>query len=185
MDTTAHGGHLPTGKVPPCLTTDYTLNEIGTRNVYERYKKYVNQAVDGELEEFYGRKKLSPILGNNGFKTTVLKGKQKTVDIPELAKERVLPTLNQVIQAVCRYYEIDEETIWQQTRGKGARSPARSVAMYLCQQAADMRLAEIAEAFGLASYASAGATIRQIKAKRASNKRLDQSINYILLDLTP
>lgn len=172
-------------KVPPWLTTDYILNAIGTRNVYERYKKYVNQAVDIELEEFYGRKKLSPILGDDGFKTTVLEGKPTTVDIPELAKERVLPTLNQVIQSVCRYYEIDEETIWQQTRGKGVSSPARSVAMYLCQQAADMRLAEIAEAFGLASYASAGATIRQIKVKRARNKRLDQSINYILLELTP
>ena len=54
-------------KVPPWLTTGYILNAIGTRNVYERYKKYVNQAVDIELEKFYGRKKLSPILGDDVF----------------------------------------------------------------------------------------------------------------------
>jgi chromosomal replication initiation ATPase DnaA len=57
--------------------------------------------------------------------------------------------------------------------------------MYLCQQAAGMRLAEISEVFGLASYASAGATIRQVKAKRIKDKSLDESINYIILDLTP
>jgi chromosomal replication initiation ATPase DnaA len=113
----------------------------------------------------------------------VLEGKPQTVDIPELAKERVLPTLDQVIKAVCRYYEIDEDTIWQQTRGKGVISSARSVAMYMCQRAAGMKLAEIAEAFGLASYASAGATIRQVKAKRVRDKSLEESINYILLDL--
>jgi hypothetical protein len=57
--------------------------------------------------------------------------------------------------------------------------------MYLCQYAAGMRLAEIAEVFGLASYASAGATIRQVKQRRVTDKALDKGINYILLDLTP
>ena len=138
-------------ETPHWLTTKYILKAIGTRNVQERYKEYVNREVDLELEEFYGGKKQSPILGDDRFKSTVLGGRPKTVDIPELAKERVLPTLNQVIQAVCRYYQIDEDTIWQQTRGRGVSSPARSVAMYLCQQAAGMRLSEIAEVFGLAS----------------------------------
>ena len=82
-------------KAPLWLTTDYILNAIGTRNVHERYKKYVNQAVDVELEEFYDRKKLSPILGDDAFNTHGLEGKPQTVDIPELAKERVLPTLDQ------------------------------------------------------------------------------------------
>ena len=181
----SYRAYIGVEKAPDWLTTDYILTAIGTRNVYDRYKKYVNQAVDIELEEFYGRKKLSPILGDDVFKAYVLEGKPQTVDIPELAKERVLPTLDQVIKAVCRYYEIDEDTIWRQTRGKGVSSPARSVAMYLCQQAAGMRLAEISEVFGLASYASAGATIRQVKAKRIKDKSLDESINYIILDLTP
>jgi chromosomal replication initiation ATPase DnaA len=57
--------------------------------------------------------------------------------------------------------------------------------MYLCQRAGDMRLGEIAHAFGLASYASAGSTIRQIKGRIAKDKALAKQINYILLDLTP
>jgi hypothetical protein len=35
--------------------------------------------------------------------------------------------------------------------------------MYLCQQAGEMRLEAIAEAFGLHGYASAGATIRNVR----------------------
>ena len=57
--------------------------------------------------------------------------------------------------------------------------------MYMCQRAAGMKLAEIAEVFGLVSYASAGATIRLVKAKRVRDKSLEDSIQYILLDLTP
>jgi hypothetical protein len=45
-----------------------------------------------------------------------------------------------------------------------------------------MRLGEIADAFGLAGYASAGSTIRQIKGRK---DKPSNQINYILLDLTP
>lgn len=181
----SYRAYIGVEKAPDWFMTRYILNTIGTRNVQVRYKEYVNQSVDLELAEFYGRKKLSPILGDDFFKTNVLEGKPRTVDIPELTKERIVPTLDQVIHSVCRYYEVDEDTVWQQKRGKGVTSPARSVAMYLCQQAAGMKLAEIADAFGLASYASAGATIRRVKARMGREKRFNQNINYILLDLTP
>jgi len=169
---------------PDWLNIDYTLQVIGKRNLHERYKVYASKPLDKVLVEFYEKKKISPILGDDQFKASVLSGKTKTVDVPELAAERLLPRLDQIIDAVCQYYGVSEMMIWNQTRGKGVKSPARSVAMYLCQQAADMRLAEIAEVFGLSSYASAGATIRHMKARRAVDKQLNRDINYILLDLT-
>ncbi len=69
--------------------------------------------------------------------------------------------------------------------GRGVVSPARSVAMYVCQTVGDMRLGEIADAFGLASYASAGSTIRQLKGRISKDSTLAKRINYIILDLTP
>ena len=48
-----------------------------------------------------------------------------------------------------------------------------------------MRLSEIAEVFGLASYASAGSTIQKLKRSIIGDKKLGIDINYILLDLTP
>jgi len=169
---------------PDWLNIDYTLRAIGKRKLHERYKAYVNKPLDEALVEFYQKKKISPILGDDQFKANALSGKAKTVDMPELATVRILPTLDQIIAAVCQYYEVSETTIWLQTRGRGVINPARSVTMYLCQQVADMRLAEIADIFGLSSYASAGATIRQIKARRKLDKQLNRDIDYILFDLT-
>ena len=48
-----------------------------------------------------------------------------------------------------------------------------------------MGLGEISDAFGLASYASAGSTIRRIRQRIVEDQSLAGDINYILLDLTP
>lgn len=55
---------------------------------------------------------------------------------------------------------------------------------YLCQEVGDMRLSAIAEVFGLASYASAGATIRQLKARIDRNAELGDMIQQLRRDLT-
>ena len=74
--------------------------------------------------------------------------------------------------------------MWQSSRGRSVTSPARSVVMYLGQQVSDMRLSEIAKACGLSSYASAGATIWQLKARLEDNKELAEAMKVIKLDLT-
>ncbi len=55
-----------------------------------------------------------------------------------------------------RQIGVEESQIWTSRRGRGVISPARSEAMYMCPRVGDMRLAEISDAFGLASYANAG-----------------------------
>ena len=107
------------------------------------------------------------------------------MDLPELRSERVLPALPEVIKATCQKFQVGEQAIWTKTRGKGVKSPARAVAMYLCQQVANMTLSEIADAFGLASYASAGATIRKLRLRIEEDRRLVRQIKLIILDLTP
>jgi chromosomal replication initiation ATPase DnaA len=95
----------------------------------------------------------------------------------------MLPTLSQIVQATCRHFEVPEAVIWQSRRGRGSRSRARSVAMYLCQEVGDMRLSAIAEVFGLTSYASAGATIRQLKARTERDAALAATIARLKCDL--
>lgn len=172
-------------KKPDWLTTKYILKAVETRNACERYMAFVSKGIDQELHTFYDRKKIKPMPGGDAFKTELLARQPKSVDVPDLAAARVRPTLDQIIEMVCRYFNVDKDTICRQTRGKGVTSSARSVTMYLCQYAAGMRSTEIADVFGLASYASAEATIRQLKNKRRTDKALDGGINYILLDLTP
>jgi chromosomal replication initiation ATPase DnaA len=57
--------------------------------------------------------------------------------------------------------------------------------MYLCQRIGNMTLSEIADTFDLASYASAGSTIRSVRKRMEEHPTLKEHVDYILLDLTP
>ena len=117
---------------------------------------YVGEESDEALVAFYSVAKMSPILGGDRFKAKVLAGGETDIDRPELRAARVLPSLQQIVGATCRCFGVEEAEIWRSRRGRGALSPARQVAMHLCQRIGDMRLSEIARIFKLSSYGSAG-----------------------------
>ena len=173
---------------PEWLTTDFVLTAISPQKSQQKYVEYVADTdtdADGSIKEQVGGEKTRPILGDAKFRARQLTGMPAMIDVPELASERIRPSLEVIVAKVAGYYKIDVAEIWRQTRGKGVKNPARSVAMYVCQHVGDMRLADIAIAFGLASYASAGATIRQLGVRLKTEDTLQYAVNYIILDLTP
>ncbi len=170
---------------PPWLTTKYLLQAAGQRQRTTRYAAFVEQRIDDEVTSFYGNARQGAILGNDRFREKVLAGYADSVDVPELRSERPAPTLAAIVAGVCRKFDVDEQAIWHKTRGRGCRNPARAVTMYLCQRIGDMTLREIAAAFDLASYASAGSTIRTVRQRMKNDAELEKAIDYILLDLTP
>jgi REP element-mobilizing transposase RayT len=169
-------------KPPEWLTTGFILNARGQRDRHRRYAAFVAEGTADALVTFYRKAKLSPILGNDEFRTRVLGRRAMHIDMPELKRARALPSLEEIVVATARRFGVTETAVWTSRRGRAVISPARSAAMYLCQRVGDMRLGEIADAFGLAGYASAGSTIRQIKGRK---DKPSNQINYILLDLTP
>lgn len=172
-------------KPPAWLTTDYILRAIGQRNRHARYKAYMAGDTDTALEKFYRATYLPPILGDDTFKDQVLAGRQTNIDVPELRQSLKRPGLDTIVKTTAGYYGVEVDSLWQSTRGRGVQSPARSASMYLCHQIGDMRLSEIADVFGLASYASAGSTIRKVKERIKTDKKFAREINSIMLDLTP
>lgn len=177
--------YIGKANAPSWLTTHYILGAIGQRRRYARYQAFVAGDTDDVLSAFYEAGRQQPILGDKPFRQRVLEGRAPSVDIPELTKAIPRPDLQTIVNVVSRYYEVEEAVIWRSARGRGVVSPARSVVMYLCQRVGDLRLSEIANLFGLASYASAGSTIQKVKQGIISDKKLGNDINYILLDLTP
>jgi hypothetical protein len=181
----SYGAYCGLEKAPEWLTTGFILNARGRRDRHRRYAVFVAEETADALATFYSKAKLSPILGNDEFRVRVLGRRAKHIDMPELKCARTLPSLEEIVATTARHFGVRETEVWTSRRGRGVISPARSVAMYLCQRAGDMRLGEIADAFGLAGYASAGLTIRQIKGRIATAKGLAKQRNYIILDLTP
>lgn len=178
----AYAGHEPP---PPWLSTRYILKAIASRSRQRRYRAYVTGASDDTLAAFYRQARIPPILGEAGFRKRVLAGFVPDIDRPELRAVRRPPGLDPIVAATARCFGVKRAELFRSRRGRAGRTPARAVAMYLCQNAGDMRLADIARAFGLASYASAGAVVRGVKARLAAEKDLAKKVNNIILDLTP
>lgn len=173
------------GEKPPpdWLTTKYVLNAIGKRRLHERYKIYVAGDNEEDLRRFYEGGRVSAILGDDAFRRRALSRKKPDREIPELRRGRRLPGARKIIGAVARHLGIRRKEIMAKTRGRGVRSPGRSMAMYLCQQAGGMRLHEIAEAFDLSGYASAGATIRNFRNRLKEEPDLSQTVDKIVQEL--
>ena len=173
------------GKITPpeWLVTGEVLGAMGKRKARARYRDYVLDKTQTEVDKHYQHKHLSSIMGNDTFKQAILEGIEPDPDIPESRVKRVRPSIDEILTVVAMYYAVSEKTLLRTTRGRGVISPARAVAMYLSQQLSDKKLSEIAVKFGLSGYSSAGASIRNFKVMMEKNKRLSKDINYILQDL--
>lgn len=167
------------------LYTRYILNAIGRQNSQARYKAYMQGDSDDALAAFYKGSKIAPLLGNAQFKAKVLEKIPLHPDIPERRHAQQRPRLKTIIAVVARYYGVPKTQLLIPTRGKGVKTPARSLAMHVCQDTGGMSLTTIAAEFGLSSYASAGAAVRNIRQRLADDKALRKDLKYILQDLTP
>lgn len=176
----SYRAYVGVSATPPWLTTKYVLNAIGARDSKKRYAAFIAADTDEALLKFYNQSKIKPILGSEAFKKKVMSGKAPDIDRPELKAASVHPSLKEIVAATCRQFGVNQAVIWTSTRGRGVTSPARSVTMYLCQQIGDMRLSEIAEKFGLASYASAGAVIRNTRARVEDDEVLADDVKGII-----
>ena len=178
----AYAGHA---EQPDWLMTKTILSAIGKRQSHARYKVFVAGDTDKALTAFYTGSKQSTVLGDDEFRGFVMKSISQHVDIPESRTQQSKPTVEKILRGVEHYYDVPSEVLLKSTRGRGVLTPARSLAMYLCQEKAELTLAEIANVFGLASYASAGATIRNLRKRIDEDKELAKDLDYILQVLTP
>lgn len=173
----SYPAYIGQAKRPVWLNCSYILSAIAQRNARTRYRVYVeSDNEEDEVNTFYAWGHHSSILGGEAFRRR-LRPKGKAIDVPELRTARPPYSPQDIAATVAKYLEVDEERVWSSTRGPGRSNPARGMTMYLCQTLGDMKLAEIAEHFGLRHYASAGSSIRKFKARLIQDKRLSRIAN--------
>ncbi|PWK47905.1 DnaA-like protein [Pleionea mediterranea] len=168
---------------PEWLTTQYILNAIGKRNQQSRYQLFVKSGVSDELTTFYGGSGVSSILGGAAFKTDYIREVKQNPEVAELKQYRKIPSMERILSIVCRHFEISKKELLKSRRGRHPYQQARAMAMYLCQEYGEYTLADIAEKFNLAGYASAGATIRNYRERKKESDSINL-LNLIMQDLT-
>jgi len=137
---------------PFWLTTSDTLSMTGQRQQKQRYQSFVEQGIDQDTEKFYGRKKLLPILGSEGFVNNIMNRQTSHQEIPASRQNHQEISLNDVVRVSARVFSVPEATLYETPRGRGQLNTARSAAMYLGRKYAGHSLNEIAEYFGLNHY---------------------------------
>ncbi|QKT03385.1 transposase [Ectothiorhodospiraceae bacterium 2226] len=168
---------------PPCLRTDDVLKAIGARDRQRRYRAFVAGDTDEALRAYYEQRSGSGILGDEAFRARVLAGKAPDPDRPAVRAAQVRPSVDEIVAAVCRRMGVDEQEVWVGRRGRAVRTPARPLAMYLCQEVGGLTLAEIAERFGLSGYAGAGSSVRRIRGLLQNDAGLRKVAERVRRDL--
>ena len=87
------------------------------------------------------------------------------------------PSVNHVLKTLATRYGLKVEDLMKGKRGK--QNEARKVGMYLVKELCDLRLREIAERFGTASYRAEGWACHRISSKVESDTKLREQVDRI------
>ena len=121
---------------------------VSARNRSVAYRQYVEQGVDQEMGQFYGKKVLPSILGDKSFvkqfwrKINKQKSKVKTTTL------QIIP-INDIVEAVCYVSGKSRAEIVKRQSGRQKRNLPRKMAMYLSQNVGDAKLQQLKEYFGV------------------------------------
>lgn len=139
------------GKYDHWLYVDKTLNYFGDYLAKKKYKIFVEEGVDNEIDNFYKKLKRLPILGGDAFIKTVsekyLEEKHKVNDIPEykLLHTSTRDSINTIMDIVASFYHVEKDNLMVVNRASG--NLPRAVGMYLSQKIGQYTSSEIASVF--------------------------------------
>lgn len=145
------------------------------------YQSYLSEVDDATLESFLEQQRSGSMVGDDSFLKSTRRASNKKHPVRN-RKER--PVFKEIVEQTARHFKVEMNKVLVSTRGRGVDTPARSVAMYLCQEAGGMTLQEIADHFKLAGYASAGSTIRNVRQRMTENTGLDEDVAKLHKNLT-
>ncbi len=150
---------------------------------YSGYQSFVEQGVDEELAQFYGKKNMMTVLGSDSFREWAYSIKSDDEEITRKSRHISNLPVDTIVTAVAEKFDATPGSILKATRGRGQENIPRWVAMYLCQEMGGYRLAEIAKFFGLARYATVSTTISRLKVRMKEDKRTKKLVNQTISSL--
>ncbi len=159
------------------LFIDTILGLFGTDINRSRRKldNFVKKGVSEELEQFYGKQRLSPILGSETFinriKETYVIPVELSYEIPD-AKIMLQVPINHITQAVCLVYGISLTELKNSNRGR--RNTARNMAVYLARKVGGYTLNEIASYFGCKNYSGVSSIIQRFEQYTIENTDVEE-----------
>lgn len=158
---------------PPEWFSTASAEPLKTRYKRAPYQSYLADLPEVDLDTFLETHRSGAVAGDTRF----IKSMQRASERKQPARsKKVRPLFKDIVEKTARHYRITPGSVMVSTRGRGVETPARSVAMYLCQEVGGMTLQEIADRFELAGYASAGSTIRNVRLRIKDDEHLNNDV---------
>lgn len=135
--------------LPDWLYTNEILSRFGTKQQKNKYSLFVIEQTDQELETFYRKVKLLPVLGSDLFckqiSQTVLAKMIPLKDTPDQKKVCTIPDLQEICKFVAKYYCVSTESLHIVNYKKG--NLPRTVAIYLAAELSTLKFKLVADFF--------------------------------------
>ena len=137
----------------------------------KKYRAFMGEEENETLLRILSLKKLPSILGDNQFINTLKARffeKKRHVEVPE--SKRLAPSIDQIKSAICQYYTIDSEQLYQAKRANF--NEARAMGLYFSRHLRGDSLKRIGERFEIESYSTVSSIIERFKSRLHSDRSL-------------
>lgn len=175
---------------PPWLSTQMVLSSLNNTDVGIAYKQYLAQGNTGEIETFYRKKRISPIMGSGEFRQKVLLLCQYFLHHPKKVDQTYLNvSVGDVIEIIALNFSISEEDLKTKplprcfNKENEELKGYRGVAVFLCRSAAGLSIKDIANEFSFGHHSAVSRVINQVQNKMKSDKGFEKEIKRLVLEL--
>lgn len=162
----SHQRYLDPGKKEDWLARGLLLSMLTSRKSRQTaaYREFVDKESAREITSFYAHKNLPSLLGDQTFTDWVKTTFQESVDDQEVPEaQRLAPSAEQVMTAVCGYFQIEQEQLTRSRRGH--ENMARDLAIYLVRVTSHDTLATIGAYFRIQSYSTVSSVVERVRRK--------------------
>jgi len=132
----------------PWMITSFTLNQMSGVNKRLAYLSYVNEGVDEETSEFYGKKHLASIYGLRKFIESRLNDLEKSYVedvLTDINRTRPYSDPENILNQVIEYFQTTLPSLYDGKKGK--KNVPRLIAIYLLRELGHLKHREIAKIF--------------------------------------
>ncbi len=147
---------------PEWLAREMTYQLLGEHECYKGYKRFVLQGNSNEVINFYHNHR-GHILGSDAYKAFICERFLTDATVKIVSQERRPDlTVDDVVNGVAEYYGVSVNSLYLSIRGLREENEGRKIAMFLCQEILDSRLAMLSFLFNLShpgSVSRAGSCI--------------------------
>ncbi|MCB1672825.1 MAG: helix-turn-helix domain-containing protein [Gammaproteobacteria bacterium] len=179
----SYAAYVDKNNPPVWLDRETALRQLPVTAAKRRaaYDAYVAEGVDEEMSQFYGKKNLASIMGDDKFRKQAQRKRATTRvrGVSRGANAKWRPSCKDIVSEVAKQFKVSEESIYKAARGPGSKNVPRWVAMYLCQELSAVTLQAIARLFKLKRYGTVSTTVGKLKKEFAEDPRLQASTDRL------